>query len=389
MDSIKEILMNVLRRVKNQTLRKEYNALSPAKKDSIVIDLRYLNIKRLVVFEVILIIAELINLVRLIAITGDTDRIVFHIVITLALIIYMVFIDFTVKHKKAGLYQIIYLFFWGSFFVVYFFLNYIDNITLSCNELLSLSIVISVCIIPVLSTSEYIYLVVLQAIIIFIVFMYQDDGIFSNIQIIFSCMIAFIFSRVNYNAYLQLQINEKRLEEVNSGLQDLALRDSLTGLLNRRGLDDKLEVLWPLCIREGQSAVIVMLDIDYFKQYNDTYGHVEGDRCLREVADAIKHAAKRRSDVIARVGGEEFLVFAHNVDASQALILANEIKDNIKLIDLNKDCGEKGNKVTVSIGVAVVVPNRESEFIELYEKADKCLYQAKETGRNCIVINNK
>ncbi|BCN32166.1 GGDEF domain-containing protein [Anaeromicropila herbilytica] len=390
MDGIKDIVWNVLRRVKNKSLLKEYNALSPRLKKNIEIDLQFLNIKRVAIFILVFMLLPAFNIIAVIYEESEliNYKIIINSIVLLILFIYLAVINLCITKNKSEKYQLLYLSFWIFFVIGFYGLSHLD-MTVNQQLIIYIILFVSLCNVPILPSGEYKYIFSLQIVLIAVMVISgrHDSMLILNLIIISGT--SYAFSRLNYNTYLDIQIKEKKLEEINSDLTELASRDSLTGLLNRRGLDEKLELLWPLCIRDQQSAVIIMLDIDYFKKYNDRYGHAEGDRCLREVADAIKKAAKRKTDVIARIGGEEFLVFAHNADSVQALQLAMEIKQNVEEIELNTINSNEIIKVTVSIGIETMVPEREDNFLDLYIKADTALYEAKETGRNCIIMCNK
>ncbi len=165
--------------------------------------------------------------------------------------------------------------------------------------------------------------------------------------------------------------------------------DPLTGLTNRRGLGRKAATLWPYCSRTATQLGLIEIDIDFFKKYNDRFGHPAGDKCLKLVANAIKNSAKRGSDITARTGGEEFLVFVQGMNERELVDLAMKIRKNIDSLKIQHAYVNISNYVTVSMGVAVMVPGDNNSFEDLYEEADQALYTAKENGRNCIVCSNK
>lgn len=166
-------------------------------------------------------------------------------------------------------------------------------------------------------------------------------------------------------------------------------RDPLTGLSNRRSLDKKASVLWPYCIKNRINLGVIEIDIDYFKKYNDKFGHPAGDKCLKQVAMAIKQAASDTTEIVARTGGEEFIVFAQGLDESGMIELAMSIRKSIDELQIKHACVNISNNLTVSMGVAIAKPGQMESFDELYEEADRALYSAKENGRNCIVYNDK
>lgn len=165
--------------------------------------------------------------------------------------------------------------------------------------------------------------------------------------------------------------------------------DPLTGLNNRRGLVHKVSAVLPYCVRNHMNAGIIEIDIDFFKKYNDRFGHPKGDECLKKVAGAIKRAADRGSDVVARTGGEEFIVFAQNMDESEMISLAMSIREEIAALRISHAGVGTSEFVTVSMGIGIVDSKDAFSFDEIYDIADRALYEAKANGRNCIVCENK
>ena len=166
-------------------------------------------------------------------------------------------------------------------------------------------------------------------------------------------------------------------------------KDHLTGLANRRALDKNAPMLWRCCERASAPVGIIEIDIDFFKKYNDKFGHPEGDECLRKIASAIGKSAQRCSDIVARTGGEEFIVLAQNMNHDQIVALALKIRNAVLELKLPHAYMGVSKYVTVSIGAAQAVPSFDNSFQNLYKEADDALYQAKENGRNCIVCNGK
>ncbi len=182
--------------------------------------------------------------------------------------------------------------------------------------------------------------------------------------------------------------NQERVKEELKEKTLCSEQDPLTGLTNRRGLSKKAGILWPFCIRTHSMAGIIAIDIDFFKKYNDKFGHPEGDECLKKIAAAIKGSARRQTDVVARTGGEEFLVFVQDMSKKDIIELALKIRGAVAELKLEHAYVEVSKYVTVSMGIAYTFPERGDSFEELYEEADQALYVAKENGRNCIVCDN-
>ncbi|EED31541.1 response regulator [gamma proteobacterium NOR5-3] len=165
--------------------------------------------------------------------------------------------------------------------------------------------------------------------------------------------------------------------------------DSLTGVANRRHLEEQLNATWSMARRSGAPVSILMLDIDLFKQYNDTLGHSAGDDCLRLIAQAIKSKLLREHDMLARYGGEEFVVLLYDTDAKGAERAANRILDCVRVLDLPHPASDVSEHVTISIGCATLGEKERDDPHRLIDLADKALYQAKAQGRNRACSSNQ
>jgi diguanylate cyclase (GGDEF)-like protein len=182
----------------------------------------------------------------------------------------------------------------------------------------------------------------------------------------------------------QLEEKTRALEEANShlgsaieALHRISTQDGLTGLSNRRHFDDTLVLEWRRAVRNGMPLSLLMIDVDFFKAFNDQQGHQAGDDVLRGVARILRDAVHRAADIVARYGGEEFVVLLPETDANHAQLIAESLRSSI----------EQVGTVTASIGVATLSPSREGSAHELVGKADEALYQAKRSGRNRVVIS--
>ncbi|MDM8529705.1 diguanylate cyclase [Anaerolineales bacterium HSG25] len=181
------------------------------------------------------------------------------------------------------------------------------------------------------------------------------------------------------------EIVKQTLEEANKMLQSLASLDGLTQIPNRRRFDEHLRHAWQECLYTQQSLVLILADVDYFKYYNDNYGHLAGDIVLKQVAMAIEQAVRRTQDLAARYGGEEFAVILPNTDIKGGLSLAEQIQQEIEQLNISHDFSEVDQYITLSMGVAMFVPDEQLTIEDLIKSADKALYAAKEAGRNRIV----
>lgn len=187
--------------------------------------------------------------------------------------------------------------------------------------------------------------------------------------------------------------NMREMEKVNTqpaeqklALQEMAFHDGLTGVFNRRYFDEVLHAEWRACAREGKVIAVLLLDIDHFKLYNDTYGHLQGDECLKHVATELQNRFKRPRDFVARYGGEEFVALLSDTDEKGALHKANEVVQAIAAMHIKHEKSPVQPYVTVSVGVAVVTPNLVDLPESLVQRADAVLYEAKSTGRNRAVL---
>lgn len=171
-------------------------------------------------------------------------------------------------------------------------------------------------------------------------------------------------------------------------LNELAQRDGLTGLYNRRIFDDYIRRLWRQARRETAPLAFVFVDIDYFKVYNDLYGHQAGDDCLKRVANTIASVAKRPFDFAARYGGEEFVVVLYGPPKDYAESLPKQIRRDVAAISIPHDGSEVASHVTVSVGVAIVQATVGRSLAGAIQLADEALYEAKEQGRNRVVVKD-
>lgn len=194
-----------------------------------------------------------------------------------------------------------------------------------------------------------------------------------------------IISRQSYLEHFRRIEHKCRLSDV----RGMAEIDAMTKLLNRRGLNRKIATIWPMCQRQKIKIAVVMFDIDNFKKYNDTFGHLEGDRCISAVAQKLSENTPRRSDFAARVGGEEFIVVLTGISEAEVIKWARRCKNSIESMQIPQAKGNFLSFVSVSMGICQKTLGSTSTFEELSKEADRCLYQSKEHGRASIYINNE
>ncbi|WP_439859749.1 diguanylate cyclase domain-containing protein [Pseudomonas sp. MBLB4136] len=174
------------------------------------------------------------------------------------------------------------------------------------------------------------------------------------------------------------------LLQANSRLEELSRSDPLTGLANRRHFDEMKEIEFRRATRLNQPLSVLMCDIDFFKLYNDTYGHAQGDQCLQAVANRLKHVFGRAGELVARLGGEEFAVLLPGADLDQARQAATRLRQDLAAQALAHDGSQVAPHVTLSIGVAQFDPHSMDRFDQLLQCADEALYRAKRLGRDRI-----
>ena len=178
--------------------------------------------------------------------------------------------------------------------------------------------------------------------------------------------------------------NHLELKRKSDLLAHLAQIDGLTGISNRRHLETRLHQEWDRCQRHGRPLSLVMIDVDHFKQFNDHYGHGRGDDCLRHVAMALSVCSRRSGDMLARYGGEEFMALLPDSSAEQAARVAEGLRKAVQSLGIAHGYSSSADRVTVSLGVATLVPSKLSTADQLMAAADNALYLAKRAGRNCV-----
>ncbi len=194
---------------------------------------------------------------------------------------------------------------------------------------------------------------------------------------------------LNHKEHLEDLVKERtnELQVANERLNELSRVDGLTGIANRRRLDEELDREWKRMMRKKHPLSVVLCDIDHFKLFNDTYGHQQGDICLVNVATAIRDSVNRPGDLAARYGGEEFCIVLPETDAAGACQIAEIVRRNVKALNVEHKSSLVGNVVTLSLGVATIIPDPGSDPSMLLKAADRALYQAKGNGRDRVEQN--
>lgn len=188
--------------------------------------------------------------------------------------------------------------------------------------------------------------------------------------------------RMSFLKSVLLEYEASEIQRLNEVLEKMARQDSLTGLPNRRNFDEALLREWERSRREKTAIAVILLDIDYFKTYNDTYGHPAGDECLATVAKALAGAMRRSGDMVARYGGEEFVVILPNTDRGGAEDVARRLIAAVDGLCLTHAGSAISDHVTISVGVSIAVPGMSVSYKRIIDDADAALYEAKKGGRH-------
>jgi diguanylate cyclase (GGDEF)-like protein len=227
---------------------------------------------------------------------------------------------------------------------------------------------------------------IIVAALLIVLFTLTDQLCFPAFVILFCLDIAFFFISQRFSKlFVEAIKEERRTIEI---LKQQAYTDELTQLLNRNGFEQALTTVWAFCKRYKKPIGFIMADIDCFKNYNDTLGHYEGDNILRQVGEAIKACCKRETDIVSRIGGEEFLIVLPDISDTHIVKVAQEISHSIAELEIEKvgqcSCSPF---LSISIGIATGAPTDELLPTDLYKSSDAAMYQAKGSGRNCICFN--
>lgn len=178
---------------------------------------------------------------------------------------------------------------------------------------------------------------------------------------------------------------EETLLQLQKELEELSYKDSLTGIPNRRMFDNVLDMEWENARRNRQPLSVILLDIDYFKQYNDHYGHIQGDACLRKMGELLSQAATRSKDFFGRFGGEEFVFILPETDVAAAAKIAERCRALIFKEQIPHIKSGVSRVLTASFGVGTIIPSADMQSIDFIEQVDRRLYLAKKTGRNRVM----
>lgn len=215
---------------------------------------------------------------------------------------------------------------------------------------------------------------------------------FSNYYILY-CLVVMALTAISEwherLAFLQgllLDHQSQELNLLNKELERIAHEDALTGIANRRSFDVAASKEWDRALRDKQSLTILLLDVDFFKRFNDHYGHSAGDDCLRLVAQSLQKSVLRSSDIVARYGGEEFVILLPNTKAEGGHQVAERIIQAVDDLNIPHNQSDTARHVTISVGVSSLIAHPELSLAALIHQADVALYKAKEMGRHQYVV---
>ncbi|WP_180272745.1 GGDEF domain-containing protein [Konateibacter massiliensis] len=198
-------------------------------------------------------------------------------------------------------------------------------------------------------------------------------------------MIAFTAVAIMTSRYYHYIVEKKAL----FAIRTLGEVDRLTNLLNRRGFEEKLSQIWGQWSDSRKTVLVVMIDIDHFKNYNDTYGHVAGDQCLKDISESIYDIAARKTEFVVRYGGEEFVIVLTDYSQEEGIEIALNVQERIASLHIKAGEMATHPEVTVSMGIADMKASPSNSIYELIEKADTQLYFSKNNGRNKITMNSR
>jgi len=251
-------------------------------------------------------------------------------------------------------------------------------------------------IIPIIGIVEIIIIILIYLAVNVILGIYV--GVPANIfQLMIILAVLSLYSAITQYSYsFDVFVEKQRLKDTNNILEQLSETDPLTGLLNRRGLKNKSYILMNKLDKEIESVSnvgLLLIDVDYFKKYNDKYYHLKGDMCLIQIANCLRDNLNHNDDVVSRYGGEEFLVLTKNIDDQKLISFALRIKEAVANLSISFGYNEDFPFITISIGIAkesleLKGISNDQFMTNIFNTADKELYNAKTSGRNCVSYDN-
>lgn len=349
------------------------------------------NIRRIVPFAGLIFFAELITQISLLIADPDGVKLGFYLLFgsyLLLLSLAAIFLSYQILKKpmvSVRHCQLLCRTFWWLFSFGMLTFDILEIYTRgSTNNYIYLLILTAT--FPLLPWKDMFFLFGVDTAVILPFACYSGMSMLLVIQLPLLAVFAWFLSRMLYNSFRLNQIMLEQLQESNAKLTDLASKDPLTGLFNRRGILEQLEKTFSLRAQPCRIGFL-MIDIDLFKKYNDFFGHEQGDQCLKKVADAIYCCTMGSHNFASRFGGEEFLVVLTDCTETDLLETAQKLRQSILQLALKAASSEVSPYVTVSIGAAFL--HGSFDFTQLYEQADRELYHAKASNRNCVSMNGE
>ena len=305
--------------------------------------------------------------------------------LTLSLV-YLLIVSFLLAKPGASLRnkQMVYRSFWLLFSLGVLYLSTLD--ILERNSLLNVFVLMSsLAIVPIFNFREISLFAGLNLLYLMVLLFFLKEKVFLIQQAVMAGVSAITLSQMLYASFFSSKVLQKRLKDANTELEKLSETDRLTGLLNRLGLENQM----PALLEKTDRLSLIIFDIDHFKEYNDKFGHLQGDRCLQMVAENLKKVFEKDGHLLCRFGGEEFAIFLTGPTALEPLILARELKRAVECENFPAGCVKVSDFVTVSAGVVSIHISELDGIEALITDADRELYHAKENGRNCISYGKK
>lgn len=267
--------------------------------------------------------------------------------------------------------------------IVCIFMQFVFIWELSIYKTIYLFILFVFCysVVPLLTLSEILIITGINGVLTCFTSYYYTHNVPLILLIVLFSILSFCVSQRSVSLFY-------KMTKTNNELILLSETDSLTKLLNRRGIRNKIDILWNDCIAFQKNVAIIMIDIDDFKLYNDTYGHSKGDECLELISQNIHWNVNPHIGIVGRYGGEELLVVLENIKNEDVIPLAQKIRKCVLKLSLESGIGATHDFVTISLGIHTLTPTEASKFSDAIKLSDQQLYLAKKGGRNCIAYHN-
>lgn len=374
-------------------------------------EINRIGIYRVKIIAAILIMIELMMLILTFVIEREksfyTPRIYYVIMYAIMLLFgigYLIIFIKLGKHKKNKEKNIFFFFYLFTIFVLLWnaIISLLDQITYGQITAYFIAI-IAVGLISIFEPMPLL-LIYFFAQIIFIIFLpyFQKsnsilfgNSVNSSIMIIVSWIIQMLLYKRKVDDFINKKIIEEKNDELkklydelmkaNKELEFLAQKDGLTGLYNRLMFDRLLKIKWEQCLRNSRLLTLIMIDIDFFKAFNDCYGHQAGDDCLKKIAKALYDFPINSSSFVARYGGEEFVIVMNDINKENAFLIAEKIRKSINLLEIPHGLSSISEHVTISLGVCTTIPSDKKSIDKFFKDTDIALYKAKES-RNKVIV---